>query len=628
MAAFDTPWLSHMATPKPARGGDDASSMADDNPQNSAPSGAPPTFASFSPVTLSASVPSRSSRRSTILVHQKSPLLLATPPQITRALAYSHSFLLPMNKAVGLLSWTTGDPWESFLLVCAWWAIVLYGDVVIRSAGPLVLVLGLILAMYSRRYSPLSSSGWMDDRDPEPTRNQKGHARSGSEITHTRHQKTLDEIVETLKEFTGRCNVLLGPALELTDFLSTQRTPTSATTRPALTALFVRILFCTPFWWALTLPPWRIITTRRVVLLLGTLVLTWHARVAKVARTILWRSATVRKTVALVTGLRFEKPDRKLTPQPDSDVVTASADGPVPKIDRQTSELTKALRQRSHKHGNNATGRDAGVKFTFILYENQRRWVGLGWTQSLFAYERAAWTDEHNNSVPAKDVFELPDVEDGSKMRWRWVAGSRWRVDGVTDDVAEETDFDGEAGKNGWIYYDNKWQAGRRGEDGWGKWTRRRKWYRDAELVEISEEELAAAAAAATTAASQPTTHVYSTLSEKMVSPTQSTHNLPPFSEDGASEQAPASLSSSGGGRSFFRKPLRRRGTGQSSTSVATSTTAVEGAPERKKGRRESEVMSGDEAGVDDVGRRVNLALQGQGGPGWGIGDEARMSLE
>ncbi|EEY23511.1 peroxin 23 [Verticillium alfalfae VaMs.102] len=489
-----------MATPKPARGGDDASSVADDNLQNSAPSGAPPTFASFSPVTLSASVPSRSSRRSTILVHQKSPLLLATPPQITRALAYSHSFLLPMNKAVGLLSWTTGDPWESFLLVCA--------------------------------------CGWMDDRDPEPTRNQKGHARSGSEITHTRPP-----------EDAGR---------DLRD-----RPPT---TRPALTALFVRNLFCTPFWWALTLPPWRIITTRRVVLLLGTLVLTWHARVAKVARTILWRSATVRKTVALVTGLRFEKPDRKLTPQPDSDIVTASADGPVPKIDRQTSELTKALRQRSHKHGNNATGRDAGVKFTFILYENQRRWVGLGWTQSLFAYERAAWTDEHNNSVPAKDVFELPDVEDGSKMRWRWVVGSRWRVDGVTDDAAEETDFDGEAGKNGWIYYDNKWQAGRRGEDGWGKWTRRRKWYRDAELVEISEEELAAAAAAATTAASQPTTHVYSTLSEKMVSPTQSTHNLPPFSEDGASEQAPASLSSSGGGRSFFRKPLRRRGTGQSST--------------------------------------------------------------
>lgn len=30
-----------------------------------------------------------------------------------------------------------------------------------------------------------------------------------------------------------------------------------------------------------------------------------------------------------------------------------------------------------------------------------------------------------------------------------------------------------------------KWNDGRRGQDGWGRYTRRRKWYRDAELVEI-----------------------------------------------------------------------------------------------------------------------------------------------
>jgi hypothetical protein len=46
-----------------------------------------------------------------------------------------------------------------------------------------------------------------------------------------------------------------------------------------------------------------------------------------------------------------------------------------------------------------------------------------------------------------------------------------------------------------------KWQNGRRGQDGWGRWTRRRKWYRDAELVEaddatISEEDQETAAAA------------------------------------------------------------------------------------------------------------------------------------
>jgi hypothetical protein len=41
----------------------------------------------------------------------------------------------------------------------------------------------------------------------------------------------------------------------------------------------------------------------------------------------------------------------------------------------------------------------------------------------------------------------------------------------------------------GWWYYDNKWRDGRRGVDGWGKYTRRRKWVRRAELVEVDEEQ-------------------------------------------------------------------------------------------------------------------------------------------
>ncbi len=44
-----------------------------------------------------------------------------------------------------------------------WWVAVLYGDMAIRTAGPIVLVLALIAGMYGRRYSPLSSSGWIED---------------------------------------------------------------------------------------------------------------------------------------------------------------------------------------------------------------------------------------------------------------------------------------------------------------------------------------------------------------------------------------------------------------------------------------------------------------------------------
>lgn len=434
---------------------------------------AQPTYAAFSSSNLSTAT-NAAKRRSTILVHQKSPLLLATPPQVTRALAYSHPFLLPLNRLAGLLSWTTGDPWESFLLLVVFWATVQYGDVVLRWAGPIITVLGIIAGMYARRYSPLSSSGWADhpswtmnkstskkgkgNASVPPSSSSTGghtasHQRNTSEVTSTRHQKTLDEIVETLKVLTTRCNILLEPMLEMTDFLSTQRTATSATTRPALTTLFVRILAVTPFWIALTLPPWRIITTKRVVLVFGTLILTWHSRVSRVTRTLLWRSASVRKLARFLTGLEFEGPKKPAAGGKDTkeDVLsnTPSQKGELAKS-QSHSALTAALK----KHGSSFSGKETGVRFTFIIYENQRRWVGLGWTNSVFAYERNAWTDEHNNAVPPKDQFELPEVDDGV-AKWRWVKGSKWKVDGVGD-LQEESEYDGDAGKNGWIYYDNK----------------------------------------------------------------------------------------------------------------------------------------------------------------------------
>lgn len=475
--AQDTPWLSQLANPMSSQSEAPLGTTPPD--QNTAtsylsPTG-PTTHAAFSPVTLSANTPSRSARRSTILVHQKSPLLLATPPQITRALAYSHPFILPLNTFVGLLTWSTGDSWQSFLLLCAFWAVVLYGDLVLRWAGPVVVGMGLIAGMYGRRYSPLSSSGWSEPaRDfkdlvtkggtagpsnppaetngPEP---QKKHARGNSEVTNTKHQKTLDEIVETLKELTARCNALMEPLLEMTDFLSTQRTPTSATTKPALTAMFMRLLIVTPFWVTLTAPPLRVVTTRRVVLVAGTVVLTWHARVMRVSRAILWRSATVRRLSSAITGLNFDSP-----PKHAKDPYGPAHASLTTIQQKKESELTKSLRRPSnlnvnHHRRSGSKARTAGVKFTFIIYENQRRWVGLGWTNSLFAYERPAWTDEHNNAVPERDAFELPEVEDGSAMRWRWAEGSRWKVDGVPDEQGP-VDYDGEEGKNGWIYYDSK----------------------------------------------------------------------------------------------------------------------------------------------------------------------------
>jgi hypothetical protein len=350
----------------------------------------------------------------------------------------------------------------------------MYGDVVTRYAGPIIVVSGLILGMFTRRYSPLSSTGWTGEKG------QKSHRRAESE-SDIKHHKSLEEIVDSLKLFTSRCNILLDPFLRLTDFLSTQRTATSATTRPALTVLFIRILFVLPLWILLTLPPFYILSTKRVVLAVGTVMLSWHSRPARVTRTLLWRSRMTRRTCAFLTGLDF------------GDIISADKKGapPLPPRKKSTQEVAASLAAKRRPES-------TGVRFTFSIYENQRRWLGIGWTSSMLAYERASWTDEHLNAVPPKDQFELPEVE-GGQSRWRWVQGSTWKIETGGDSKTTPKD------DAGWIYYDNKvglrahyaelrgrilkngqWRDGRRGQDGWGRYTRRRKWYRDAELVEAT----------------------------------------------------------------------------------------------------------------------------------------------
>lgn len=399
-------------------------------PPQPAGEASPPTYAAFSPANLAQLRP-QAKLRSAILVHQKSPLLAVTPPQITRVLAYSHPFIAPLSNLAGLVTWTTGDPWESFLLVAAFWAVVLYGDVVTRYAGPIMVVSGLILGMYARRYSPLSSTGWTGEKG------QKGHARAES-ASSIDHHKSLEEIVDSLKLFTSRCNILLDPLLRLTDFLSTQRTATSATTRPALTVLFIRILVVLPLWILLTLPPFYILTTKRIVLAVGTVVLSWHSRPARVTRTLLWRSKTVRRTCAFVTGLNLSETI------PNNNAPSGAP--PLPPRKKNTQEVAASL---AAKHRPESTG----VRFTFSIYENQRRWLGIGWTPSMLAYERASWTDEHLNAVPPKEQFELPEVE-GAQARWRWVQGSEWKIEGAEKDGKPDKGVSKEDA--GWIYYDNK----------------------------------------------------------------------------------------------------------------------------------------------------------------------------
>lgn len=320
------------------------------------------------PVVVAPFSPAAISSRSTFQAQQKSPLLVATPPQITRALSHAYPFLLFFNRLAGLLTWTSGDPWESFLLLTVFWGGVLYGDVAINLFFPLFLFATLALP-----------------------------AHVSAQAT------TLDEILATMTSLSARVDIFLEPYWN------------AAAMSPGF-----RILAVAPVWWGLAA---TVVTPRRLVLMLGTLMLSYHSKPAKVVRTVLWRSTFIRGLLQLRI--------------PYLSSYGAFLTGAAGAAGATKGASTNAAPPPSAT--TSAPPKTPGVKFTFIIYENNRRWLGVGWTSSLFSYERAPWTDEHLVPCPVPDEFVLPEA--GPGVKWRWV--SEWKVDG-------------QAQGEGWVYYDNK----------------------------------------------------------------------------------------------------------------------------------------------------------------------------
>ena len=143
-----------------------------------------------------------------------------------------------------------------------------------------------------------------------------------------------------------------------------------------------------------------------------------------------------------------------------------------------------------------------------------------------------------------------------------------------------------------------QWRDGRRGQDGWGRYTRRRKWYRDAELVEVT-----------------PSTEITPIPTPKLdpVADSASPEDADTKS-DGAPSEYAASIrddtdasSTKSHRRRWFRKS--NHGSDKGSTMTVASSSSVD------LDRRSDE---------DDV----HTPIQQQGRENeWGLGDDFRMQL-
>ncbi|OAD08382.1 hypothetical protein MUCCIDRAFT_105347 [Mucor lusitanicus CBS 277.49] len=103
------------------------------------------------------------------------------------------------------------------------------------------------------------------------------------------------------------------------------------------------------------------------------------------------------------------------------------------------------------------------VSLLFEIYQNQRYWFGLGWTESLLQSEREPWTDNQLKPIISKDEYKLPketrstlqDLDTHVKRTiiksWVWTDRDWW-ID-MTGELEDKVDRDGwQYGDNGWLH--------------------------------------------------------------------------------------------------------------------------------------------------------------------------------
>ncbi|KAG2736270.1 hypothetical protein G9P44_000360 [Scheffersomyces stipitis] len=368
---------------------------------------------------------------------QTSPLLSSTPPTVAKALIKAYPYLLIINKMLSVATWTNDDSWINIVIVAVYSLVILYFESLIIWFGHIIIV--GIITMYAFLNNKI--------------------------VEETNLHPTLDDVVQALTATCIKADMLLNPITSL-----------SLTAYDIKRLLFTTI-FLTPVYLIVT---FLLIKPRVLLLFSGLFVLTYHSAYSRVTRRILWKIKLARLLVFYLTGLDFS--------QAKNSSLFAAAFAKVQKnagFDNKSSEGVSSNKP---------------VRFTYVIYENQRRWLGIGWTSNLLSYERTPWTDEFLNESSSIESFKLPNTSDDKNFNnpseslgringatWRWV-DKAWRLDLTNDGAITLTNSKrskttaNPSPDEGFIFYDNTWKKPTT-EDSFSKYTRRRRWIRTAELV-------------------------------------------------------------------------------------------------------------------------------------------------
>lgn len=354
-----------------------------------------------------------------------SPMLNSTPPIVSRRLLKLYPYLIILDRFLDILAWNNKEfYWVNYSLVIIFFLFVRYFELVMKYMGHILLF--LLLLMYSLLDKYVNS------------------------IIST--YPTLDDII-----------LIMGTLSQKADLV---QAPITILNKQDITRLWFTIMFFTPCYIILTT---FIISPRYIFLIVGLYLLTYHSPFCRWTRKFLWNFKLIRLALFYLTGLDFGGLTNK-----DKNAFRKAIET-VAMVSNNNNGDTET---------NDKTGL-GGVRYTFVLFENQRKWIGVGWTASMLSYERDCWTDEHLNPTSDLANFKLPQ-DDSDENQWRWV-DNYWYLDRTNNGAIqlsskESTLTLNPADDEGFIYYDNTWKNPSL-EDTFTKYTRRRRWVRTAEFI-------------------------------------------------------------------------------------------------------------------------------------------------
>lgn len=351
-----------------------------------------------------------------LLKYSSNNQLLIDNPILSSILSKIFPYLLIVDNALEIITWTNDDPYTNMLIIIIYSLIIMYWHYISLIVFPILLSLVFSYLIWN------INSTIYDIRNNE--------------------KPTIDEILRTLHNITVRFEMLLKPIkrqnMKLRNFV--QLLVVTALLTP-VHLLFVKF----------------VISPQKYLWLCGLFCLSYHSPWSYSMRRLLWRSVYIRIVVFYLTGLDIKRNLQNRTKT------------------TMTTEVTKGNTLGDFRVLNKTIESPTRLNQTVIfeVMENERRWIGLGWSHILLPHERANYCFKDSLAeTTSLSSFNPPTFNNDLYIyKWEWV-DDQWTID---MDYSKHKN-------NGWKYFDNYWENGDY-VDGFSKFTRSRVWTRKAKLI-------------------------------------------------------------------------------------------------------------------------------------------------